>query len=1157
MAKQPNLSDITNLLNSQAILNANWDAIQAAFQNTVSRDGSTPNQMEADLDLNSNDLLNVGLLQADNIEVSGLDLGAVSSNAAAAAASATEAAQSAEDAETFATSALISKGAAEDARDDILGLTATATTLSAGSAATASYNSGTGVMSFGIPTGPTGATGADGPQGPAGTGINPQGSVSTSTSLPGYPASYVGDYGDAYITEDTGNMWVWTEDDVWTDFGSLQGPAGPTGPQGATGPQGPQGIQGPAGDAFIFDNVSDMVAATSLTVGDFVRTKGYSTPGDGGGADYKIVAAATGTDDGGSYHDLSGISGQAQLQYNTIIKAEWWGVAQDTESSAEWNAAFAFAADLSRSSRADNDATMTFICNVDFTAKDVLQMTKSGGGTCEVIVWHPGKITAIGGGEFAAVYSGTFLSSGVPVAETAPIPLINCRVQRADIMMGALDCNFWCSGVRFHGTTSTRFLIRELYHFRKYGMLVLDRGNNAIQIYDADVKQWQISSDDNHDFSGRMGANGNQNWDNYTGDPLVCMQKDFQVRGGTFGWARSAIVLMDSYPSRDAFGEDKYYDGLSTGGTGIEYSTGTGDVVFIGTHVMQGAGNGTALPRYDNIEVGGPVSIECFNNSNPAFFIGGDIDASTVQMYGSALRFSGTSYISGGRNRFPDDDGENNDKIITVDPRMRYYADGSNNPSGGIVEGIPGLSIGVFSRSGYSDFNGDYDNWNKINQPTASGYNGLLDFSVPFMAYNAAGRNDRGLDGSNCRLGIPTGATAGEAFIVVQDMDVLTNGSVVLRDAGGTVDFPLNRGDYVIITNTYSGGSNLWVDTDMVRTEYSDVKARDGAFTAQLSRPVYTMIPRDEDDLEEIHKPGGSLGYKYKVGGINYQWSFDGVDEVTHTIDNFRVEGDNIYLGSNTSLETGINVSSGNVNIKTDGTNWVEVNGSGRLAPTTDNAQNLGASGLRWGKLFAVDADFDGATEFNGPITNNNVLTARNDIRIGSTNSDSVLRINNGDTNVWSIRNQDSDNDFQVLGYSGQAKDVIFEWQGVGQGLRIEDSLNVFIPEGYLRVGGGLATGGGEEETISAGGAITPLYHFVRLLPNSGTSDTLTTINDTNATAGDRIILCNSSNTNTITISNSGNIKMSGSLTLDNIHDVAEFVYFGGNWRLVSFSNNA
>ncbi len=73
MAKRPTLTDLTSLTNSSAInaLSQNWDAIEEAFDNTLSLDGSTPNAMEADLDLNGNALLNVGTIDVTNLTLDG------------------------------------------------------------------------------------------------------------------------------------------------------------------------------------------------------------------------------------------------------------------------------------------------------------------------------------------------------------------------------------------------------------------------------------------------------------------------------------------------------------------------------------------------------------------------------------------------------------------------------------------------------------------------------------------------------------------------------------------------------------------------------------------------------------------------------------------------------------------------------------------------------------------------------------------------------------------------------------------------------------------------------------------------------------------------------------------------------------------------------
>lgn len=68
-------SDLTSLTSNEAsavsTINANFAGVEAAFENTLSRDGTTPNTMGADIDMNTNDLLNVGSIDADNILLNG------------------------------------------------------------------------------------------------------------------------------------------------------------------------------------------------------------------------------------------------------------------------------------------------------------------------------------------------------------------------------------------------------------------------------------------------------------------------------------------------------------------------------------------------------------------------------------------------------------------------------------------------------------------------------------------------------------------------------------------------------------------------------------------------------------------------------------------------------------------------------------------------------------------------------------------------------------------------------------------------------------------------------------------------------------------------------------------------------------------------------
>jgi microcystin-dependent protein len=89
MAKQPTIVSVTSGYMSATQITANDEALRDAFDNTVSLDGSTPNAMNADFDLNGNDLLNGGVISGTSLLVGGVDL---TTQVAAAAASAAAAA---------------------------------------------------------------------------------------------------------------------------------------------------------------------------------------------------------------------------------------------------------------------------------------------------------------------------------------------------------------------------------------------------------------------------------------------------------------------------------------------------------------------------------------------------------------------------------------------------------------------------------------------------------------------------------------------------------------------------------------------------------------------------------------------------------------------------------------------------------------------------------------------------------------------------------------------------------------------------------------------------------------------------------------------------------------------------------------------------------
>lgn len=108
------LTDLANLQNDATAtsqINANSAAIEAAFDNTLSRDGTSPNSMAAAIDMNSHAILNLPAPTTDNEPLRkvdyapGVSADAAAASAAAASASQTAAAGSATSAGASATSA--------------------------------------------------------------------------------------------------------------------------------------------------------------------------------------------------------------------------------------------------------------------------------------------------------------------------------------------------------------------------------------------------------------------------------------------------------------------------------------------------------------------------------------------------------------------------------------------------------------------------------------------------------------------------------------------------------------------------------------------------------------------------------------------------------------------------------------------------------------------------------------------------------------------------------------------------------------------------------------------------------------------------------------------------------------------------------------------
>ena len=72
MAKKPEIKTIASGYYSRQALNTNFENLRDKFDNTLSLDGSTPNAMGADLDMNSNDILNASEIDASSLRLGGV-----------------------------------------------------------------------------------------------------------------------------------------------------------------------------------------------------------------------------------------------------------------------------------------------------------------------------------------------------------------------------------------------------------------------------------------------------------------------------------------------------------------------------------------------------------------------------------------------------------------------------------------------------------------------------------------------------------------------------------------------------------------------------------------------------------------------------------------------------------------------------------------------------------------------------------------------------------------------------------------------------------------------------------------------------------------------------------------------------------------------------
>lgn len=91
--------------------------------------------------------------------------------------------------------------------------------------------------------------------------------------------------------------------------------------------------------------ISAVATTSNLSVGDVVQTLGLNTVGDGAAGLYEVVAAGTGTDDGGEFIDSDELNAYQLKLITTIVNGLHWGVKGGgaTDNSITYKAAIDFA----------------------------------------------------------------------------------------------------------------------------------------------------------------------------------------------------------------------------------------------------------------------------------------------------------------------------------------------------------------------------------------------------------------------------------------------------------------------------------------------------------------------------------------------------------------------------------------------------------------------------------------------------------------------------------------------------------------------------------------------------------------------------------------------------------------------------------------------
>tara|TARA_R110000803_G_scaffold210829_1_gene284083 strand:- start:23841 stop:25463 length:1623 start_codon:yes stop_codon:yes gene_type:complete len=233
---------------------------------------------------------------------------------------------------------------------------------------------------------------------------------------------------------------------------------------------------------MVFDSVAEVVASTSLSVGMTISTLGYYTRGDGGGNDYEIVTAATGTVDGGSYINLA--THQAKgLFTGYAINVKQFGATGDgaTDDSTPIQSAINYVEGLSGTS----SPTVVSEANITVTLSGDLYAIASGLTITKNINFTGGSLVALSG------FTGTFMLTISAGAERAVISDIDFDGGLEELVAGTPST--WSRYADIISCSAYRVVIKDVLgiHFPNYGLRMIE--TQECSVTNVLMREWAFS----------------------------------------------------------------------------------------------------------------------------------------------------------------------------------------------------------------------------------------------------------------------------------------------------------------------------------------------------------------------------------------------------------------------------------------------------------------------------------------------------------------------------------------------------------------------------------------------------------------------------------------------------------------------------------------